>query len=98
MVLPGRTPVKKSYDDNAKSIRLNIVYGAGMFGVGPKPALIFGFLSSKKQLQGCAERRMVHLILAFLVLTTAFCNAAADERIVIGQAQSIHSAAVNEDR
>jgi len=69
-----------------------------MFGVGPKPALIFGFLSSKKQLQGCAERRMVHLILAFLVLTTAFCNAAADERIVIGQAQSIHSAAVNEDR
>jgi predicted alpha/beta superfamily hydrolase len=41
---------------------------------------------------------MIHRILAFLVLTTAFCNAAADELIVIGPAQSLHSAVLNEDR
>jgi predicted alpha/beta superfamily hydrolase len=41
---------------------------------------------------------MIHRILAFLVLSAAFCNAAADDRIVIGQAQRIHSAVLNEDR
>ena len=41
---------------------------------------------------------MVHRILAFFALATVSCGATADEPIVVGKAQSIHSTVLNEDR